>query len=100
MPLGGTRSESIQRLQIGLSGIVGMLMLVALADVIRTSADDTDASSVPQAAATVAADAAETKPTDPMVEAGVVPDLPTDPAKIPDQNKPVLPEQGAAQTPD
>ena len=93
MPLGGTRSEAIHRLQIGLSGIVGVILLVALADTLRDRADQTD--SVTVAEAEVPVEVAET-PTqsDPLAEAGVVPDLPADTAEAAAQNAPILPEQG------
>ncbi|GAA4643221.1 hypothetical protein GCM10023115_11810 [Pontixanthobacter gangjinensis] len=97
-PLGGTRFESLQRLQVGISGIVVMIMLVGLADVIRDRADQTDANAVPEASATVTPGEPEGPRTDPMVDAGVVPDLPTDPDEITDQDQPVLPEQGNQQT--
>lgn len=94
MPLGGTRSEAVQRLQIGISGIVVMIMLVTLADTIRDRAEETDASAVPAASATTEPDATPTAQSDPLAEAGVVPDLPADPADAADTEQPVLPEQG------
>lgn len=74
-------------------------MLVALADVIRDRADETDADAVPEASSTIAAEEVEAPPTDPMVDAGVVPDLPADPDEITDEDEPVLPEQGDPQNP-
>ena len=94
VPLGGTRAEAIQRLQIGLSGIAVMVLLVALADVVQNRAKETEATSVPEAAATVAAEAPETPKSDPLAEAGVVPDLPAEPTPMPTQLPPILPEQG------
>ena len=82
-PLGGTRAEAVQRLQVGISGIVIMLLLVTLADVVRDRADQTDSEAVPQAAATVEPEEAEVPQSDPLAEAGVVPELPAEPAPTP-----------------
>ena len=93
-PLGGTRSQALQRLQIGISGIIVMIMLVALADVIRDRADQADAESVPEAAATTAPMPSASVQSDPLAEAGVVPDLPAQPNAAPAQESAILPEQG------
>lgn len=75
---GARRERSMQRLQIGITGIVMMILLVGLASIIQDRAAETDATTVPAAAPT-------TEPTqaapqnDPLVEAGVVPDLPAQP---------------------
>ncbi|KWV95399.1 hypothetical protein ASS64_05250 [Erythrobacter sp. AP23] len=72
------RERTVQRLQIGITGIVMMILLVGLASIIQDRAAETDATTVPAAAPT-------TEPTqappqnDPLVEAGVVPDLPVQP---------------------
>lgn len=69
------RTRNLQRLQIGLAGVVFMILLVGLASVIQNRAAETDATTVPEAAPT-------TEPTpmapqnDPLAEAGVVPDMP------------------------
>ena len=95
MPLGGTRTEATQRLQVGLSGIVGLLLLVALASTLSDQADQADAETVPEAQATIKAQPAEAPKTDPLADAGVVPDLPADTTEAAAaQNAPVLPEQG------
>lgn len=76
-PLGGTRAEAVQRLQVGLSGIAAMVLLVGLANVIQNRARETEELAVPGAAPT-------TEPTeapqqrDPLADAGVVPDLPVE----------------------
>ncbi len=78
--LGGDarRERTMQRLQIGITGVVLMILLVGLASVIRDRADQSDATAVPEAAPT-------TEPTqappqnDPLAEAGVVPDMPAEP---------------------
>jgi hypothetical protein len=73
VPLARTRSQSIQRLQIGLAGIGAMALLVGLATVIKDRAAQTDAAAVPEAAN---ADSS-TSPTanDPLADAGVAPDV-------------------------
>ncbi|HYD25842.1 MAG TPA: hypothetical protein VEB68_13705 [Croceibacterium sp.] len=75
-PLAGTRSQSMQRLQVGLFGLGAMILLVGLANVIMTNAQQNQARVVPEAAPTVATEAAEGPPSDPLADAGVVPDLP------------------------
>ena len=74
-PLAGTRSQSMQRLQIGLFGLGSMILLVGLANVILTSARQNEARVVPEAAPTVAAEA-DVPVGDPLADAGVVPDMP------------------------
>ncbi len=96
MPLGGTNAEALQRLQIGAAGIVVMLLLVTLADVITERADRAEAEAVPEAAATVAPEPTEAPQSDPLVDAGVVPDLPAETAEEPEQEAAILPEQGPA----
>ncbi|WP_337189618.1 hypothetical protein [Aurantiacibacter rhizosphaerae] len=84
-PLAGTRSERIQRLQIGLFGIGAMVMLVGLADVVISRAQLTEAEAVPEAAPTVEA-TESTAPRDPLADAGVVPELPPEPTATPSQS--------------
>lgn len=85
VPLAGTRAERLQRLQVGLFGIFAMVLLIALADVVISRAQQTEATAVPEAAPTV--EQSETAaPRDPLVDAGVVPDVaasPTPPAEGP-----------------
>ena len=97
VPLAGTRAQSMQRLQIGIGGVVMMVMLVGLASLIQDRTREVDAASVPGAAPT-------TEPTvaapqqDPLVDAGVVPDLPEQPQPQPVQS-PVVPQQGTQDAP-
>lgn len=77
-PLAGTRAERIQRLQVGGFGLAAMVLMVALADIVISRARETDASSVSEA--TPPAEAGEAVPRDPLADAGVLPDLPADPA--------------------
>ncbi|VVS97557.1 hypothetical protein [Erythrobacter sp. EC-HK427] len=78
-PLGGSRSERMQRLQVGGLGILGMVLLIGLADVIGNRVQETDASVVPEAAPTVEPSGTPTAGADPLVEAGVAPALPATP---------------------
>jgi hypothetical protein len=74
-PLGGTREQAIQRLQVGLSGIAVMLVMIGLATVVTQRAQLTEASAVPEAAATTEPEEASAQ-NDPLADAGIVPDLP------------------------
>ena len=94
-PLGGTRAEAIQRLQIGLAGMGAMVLMIGLANVIMDRANQTD-SVVPEAAATTATEPVSAPQNDPLAEAGVVPDLPPEPTAAPTQEPAILPEQGDA----
>lgn len=78
-PLSGTRSQSMQRLQIGLFGLAAMVLLVSLANVIVNSAAENEARVVPEAAPTVAGTKAAAPASDPLADAGVAPDMPDRP---------------------
>ncbi len=75
-PLAGSRSQSIQRLQIGLFGLAAMILLVSLTNIILTNAQQNEARVVPEAAPTVAAEEEPAPVSDPLADAGVVPDMP------------------------
>ena len=75
-PLSGTRSQSMQRLQIGLFGLAAMILLVSLASIIDKNARENEARVVPEAAPTAASEAKGTPAADPLADAGVVPDMP------------------------
>lgn len=91
VPLGGTRAQAMQRLQIGVGGVVLMILLVGLASLIQDRTREVDAAAVPAAAPTTEPSAAP-KQNDPLVEAGIVPDLPAQPT--PTQSPAPVPEQG------
>lgn len=95
-PLGGTRAEAVQRLQVGLSLLGGVILLVGLANAIEDRAKETEAASVPDAAATITPTPSPPPQTDPLADAGVVPDLPAEPTATPSPEKPILPERGNA----
>jgi hypothetical protein len=80
-PLGGTRSQSMQRLQIGLFGLAAMVLLVSLANIIKTNAAQNEARVVPEAAPTVAGAEAQATDSDPLADAGLVPDMPDEQAQ-------------------
>jgi hypothetical protein len=73
VPLGGTRAEAIFRLQIGVAGLVAVLMMIGLANIVMDRAKETEATTVPEAAATVASKSAPAQTGDPLADAGVVP---------------------------
>jgi hypothetical protein len=77
-PLGGNRAEAIRRLQMGMLGVVAVLLLIGLASIIKDRATQTESTAVAEAVATTAP-SAPTGGADPLAEAGVVPDIP-DPA--------------------
>lgn len=78
-PLAGSRSQSMQRLQIGLFGLAAMALLVSLANIVLNNAEKNEARVVPEAAPTVAADDGTAQVSDPLADAGVVPDMPDQP---------------------
>lgn len=77
------RAQAVHRLQVGLFGLAGMLLLVGLANIImeraRLSADAPPATAAAsQTAAQVAPRTSETEPvSDPLADIGVVPDMPS-----------------------
>ena len=75
-PLAGNRSQSLQRLQVGLFGLAAMILLVSLANIVLNNARENEERVVPEAAPTVAADENEATVNDPLAAAGVVPDMP------------------------
>lgn len=76
---GRVRREAVQRLQLGVGGIATMFLLVGLANAIDRRADMAEAVTVPEAVATPSTESSPVE-DDPLVSAGVVPDLQTDAA--------------------
>lgn len=77
LPLGGTRTEANQRLQVGLMGICTMVLLVGLASIIGSQAELAEQAAVPDAAPTT--EPTEAAPQgDPLADAGIVPDVPAE----------------------
>jgi hypothetical protein len=75
------RSESVQRLQVGLFGLAAMILLVSLANIIRDQLRESEAGTVTEPAAVASGD--EPAPVDPLADAGVVPDIPATPSPTP-----------------
>jgi hypothetical protein len=90
-PLGGTRSQAMQRLQIGLSGLCAMILLVALANIIMDRAQESEELAVPEAVPTLATTAAPVEARDPLADVGVVPGLPASPTPAPTVAAPPAP---------
>ncbi|WP_347303270.1 hypothetical protein V5740_01200 [Croceibacterium sp. TMG7-5b_MA50] len=74
------RRQTLQRVQIGLLGLAAMILLVALASIIMRNAEENRALVVPQAAPTVIVTPPPPPVSDPLADAGVVPDMSTDAA--------------------
>lgn len=77
-PLGGTRAQALQRLQVGVFGLAAMILLIGLAQIFSDRARETDAGVVPEAAPTVEPSESPAAASDPLADAGVGPDLPAD----------------------
>lgn len=73
-PLGGTRAQALQRLQIGLAGLTVVIAFIAIAGVIGNLADRAEEAAVPDAAPTTEPSPAPAQ-RDPLADAGVVPDI-------------------------
>lgn len=72
------RAQAVHRLQVGLFGLAGMLLLIGLANIIMDQAQQTDAASRgTEAALSVGSPSpSETAAKDPLVDMGVAPELP------------------------
>ncbi len=68
------RAQAVHRLQVGMFGLAGMLLIVSLANVIMDRAKYLDDTAVNVAEPMVSA--SETKASDPLVDMGVAPELP------------------------
>lgn len=80
VPLGGTRAQNVQRLQVGISGIAVMILLVGLASVVIEQArlnEDTVAT-IEGEPVVDATEEVPATPSDPLNDLGVVPDLPAE----------------------
>jgi hypothetical protein len=97
-PLSGTRAQALQRLQIGLFGLGAMVLLVGLANIVIERAEQTEAGTVPEAAATVAPNAGAPQASDPLADAGVAPEAAPEPTPaVQHQAQPVIPDVLPAQ---
>lgn len=77
-----SRQQMLQRLQFGVAGVLTMFLLVGLANIINDRANQTDALTVPEAVPAIRA-SGNPMQNDPLVSAGVVPDLPAEPTPRP-----------------
>lgn len=73
------RAEAMQRLQVGVFGIGSMVLLVGLASIIGGQAERNDQLAAPSAAPTTEPSAAPAQ-SNPLADAGVVPDIAADPS--------------------
>ena len=105
-PLAGTRAQKVQRLQVGIFGLVCMILVVALADIVVSRADKTEASVVSEVGPSISIAEPTSARRDPLADAGVVPELPAEtgvpadgamPAKANKVNNAPLPAGVAAQ---
>lgn len=94
----GRRAHAVQRVQIGLIGLGAMVLLVGLASIIITNAQQNQKQVVPEAAPTVAPQASTTPVSDPLADVGVLPDLPAE-ASRQASSEPALPQTGDAPPP-
>ena len=101
VPLGGTRAEATQRLQIGLFGLGSMVLLIGLASIIGNQANLTRENAVPQAAPTTEPIAPPPQ-RDPLADAGIVPDIAVEAPPAPVEEPAILPDlpaEGSDQAP-
>lgn len=70
------RAQAVHRLQVGLFGLAGMLLIVSLANVIMDRAKQVDVTTAGSAAAIASASASAAPANDPLVDMGVAPELP------------------------
>ena len=76
------RAQAVHRMQVGLFGLAGMLLLVGLANIIMDRALLSDDATAASSAAAVSAakvtpeGAAASPANEPLADAGVVPDMP------------------------
>ncbi|WP_336973266.1 hypothetical protein [Sphingobium aromaticiconvertens] len=83
------RQEGLQRVQIGLTGVAGVILLVGLANIVIDKARVDDSSTPPPVVATIDANASATAPKEPLAELGVQPapePAPVVPDLLPDPN--------------
>ena len=94
------RAQAVHRLQVGLFGLAGMLLLVSLANVIMDRAKFVDAAAVNTAVPII--EPSTTAAKDPLADMGVAPQLPVtakDTASPPGVTSPAPPATAAAAQP-
>ncbi|MBX9885606.1 MAG: hypothetical protein K2X68_11610 [Novosphingobium sp.] len=70
------RAQAVHRLQIGLFGLAGMLLIVSLANVIMDRAKQVDRTTAGAPTVTASPSAGPSTANDPLVDMGVAPELP------------------------
>ncbi|WP_298173811.1 hypothetical protein [Novosphingobium sp.] len=70
------RAQAVHRLQIGLFGLAGMLLIVSLANVIMDRAKQVERTTAGTPAAAASPSASPSTANDPLVDMGVAPELP------------------------
>ena len=90
-PLAGTRAQRVQRLQVGLFGLGMMVLLVGLASVILRSAQETKATVAVEAVPVAPQPQDTAAASDPLADAGVVPDIVEDDPAVSDNPPPIDP---------
>lgn len=78
-----TNESAVQRLQVGLVGLLVVLICVSIASMILSRADSTEAASAKRDSDSAVGEAAQSASEDPMVELGVTPVVPEQPDKQP-----------------
>lgn len=80
------RKEAMQRIQTGLTGLFGIVLLIGLANIVVDNIRRDDATDAPVASNTAEADAVNDAPSEPLAELGVAPaaDDKTAPSVVPD----------------
>lgn len=70
------RAQAVHRLQIGLFGLAGMLLIVSLANVIMDRAKQVERTTAGTPATAISPSASPSTANDPLVDMGVAPELP------------------------
>lgn len=92
-PIGQSRGQAVQRLQVGLLGILVMVLVIGLAATLTQRAQTAEEGAVPEAAPTTEPVEPEAQ-SDPLADAGVVPELPDETEEEAVQEPALAPEQG------
>lgn len=98
-PLSGTRQQRVQRLQVGLFGFAAMVMVLGLADIIMSTAENNQLAGTDELAPVTDEDVPPPPARDPLAEAGVVPELPAEPEVTPTSTATAMSPVEAADVP-
>ena len=82
------RAQAVHRLQIGLFGLAGMLLIVSLANVIMDRAKQVDRAAAGAPAVAASPSASPSAANDPLVDMGVAPELPVSSGAKPARSAP------------